>query len=272
MKRNFCREWQMLPALASVLLYSGAARAQDVHPEFTDNADSGFTVLSNATNVTHWGLGAGVGVESAPYKGYGTKFSPLPLLLFDDKWVHLLGTTLDLKVGTWSNVSIALRGKFAIGDGYKESDAPILNGMQKRNGAFWFGPSMEWRTAFGTLSGDFLTGGNKGQTANIDFGKSFDYGKFEFEPHAGVEWLSRKYVDYYYGVRPSEVRAGRQAYNGKSSVNMSLGMRVDYKFTPHQSVILDVGVSHLGNGITDSPLVGKRFVPEARFGYLYQFK
>jgi outer membrane protein len=53
---------------------------------------------------------------------------------------------------------------------------------------------------------------------------------------------------------------------------VSLGTKVDYRFTRHQLVFVDVGVTHLSSGITDSPLVGKRFVPEVRLGYLYQFK
>jgi MipA family protein len=270
-KKTFRREHRLLLVVASVVAHSGAAWADGVSAEPPGVDDSGFTVLNNATNVTHWGLGVGAGIEQAPYKGYGTKFTPIPLVLFDDKWVHLLGTTLDLKVGKWAGVSFALRGKFAIGDGYKQSDAPILNGMENRNGAFWYGPALAWNTAFGTLSGDFLAGGNKGETASLDFSKSFDYGSFSFAPHVGAEWLSNKYVDYYYGVRQSEVRAGRPAYTGKSTYDMSIGTRVDYKFTRHQRVILDVGVSHLGSGITNSPLVGKRYIPQARIGYLYQF-
>ena len=271
MRKTFRRKRQLLLAVASVCLYAGAARAQEASPEPPDTDGTGFTVLSHATNVTRWGLGVGAGVESSPYKGYGTKFSPIPLLFFDDKWVHALGTTIDLKIGTWRNVSVALRGKYALGDGYKQSDAPILNGMQDRNGAFWYGPALAWRTAWGTLSGDFLAGGNKGEQASIDFGKSFDYGNFSFEPHVGAKWLSSKYVDYYYGVRSSEVRGDRPLYTGRSTYDVSIGTRVDYKFTRHQSVIVDVGIEHLGSGITNSPLVGKRYIPQAKIGYLYQF-
>jgi outer membrane protein len=270
-KKTFRRRHQLLLAVASVFLYSGAVWADGGSPESSEAENAGFTVLSNATNVTRWGLGVGAGIEQSPYKNGKTRFSPVPLVFLDNKWVHAFGTTVDLKIGTWSNVSLALRGKFAIGDGYKQSDAPILNGMQDRNGAFWYGPALAWRTGFGTLSGDFLAGGNKGEMANIDFGKSFDYGNFSFEPHAGVEWLSSKYVDYYYGVRQSEVRAGRPAYTGKSTWDMSVGTRVDYRFTRHQGVIFDIGVSHLGSGITDSPLVGKRVIPQLKIGYLYQF-
>ena len=263
----------MLLTVASVMLHSGAVWAADgLTKDPSDTDDAGFTILSNATNVTHWGLGAGVGLEESPYKGYGSKVSPIPLIYFDDKWIHALGTTLDLKIGKWSSVLFTLRGQYALGDGYRGSDAPILNGMQNRNGAFWFGPALAWHTGYGTLSGDFLTGGNKGQKASIEFAKALEYGSFSVEPHVGAEWLSSKYVDYYYGVRSSEVRAGRPAYTGKAAYNVSLGTKVDYRFTPHQLVFFDVGVTHLSSGITDSPLVGKRFVPEVRLGYLYQFK
>lgn len=271
MKKTFCHGSQLALAVISACLCSGAAWADGASAEPPSVDDSGFTVLSHATNVTHWGLGAGAGIEQAPYKGYGTRFTPIPLIFFENKWVHAFGTTLDLKIGKWNNVSMSLRGKYALGDGYKQSDAPILNGMQNRNGAFWYGPALSWHTAFGTLSGDFLAGGNKGEMASIDLRKSFEYGQFSIEPHVGAEWLGSKYVDYYYGVRPSEVRAGRPAYSGKSTYDMSVGARVDYQFTRHQIVILDVGASHLGSGITDSPLVGKRFIPQARIGYLYQF-
>lgn len=258
-------------AVASACLYSGAASADGASADPPSVDDSGFTVLSHATNVTRWGLGAGAGIEASPYKGDGTRFTPIPLIFFENKWVHAFGTSVDLKIGKWNDVSVSLRGKYALGDGYKQSDAPILNGMQDRNGAFWYGPALSWRTAFGTLSGDFLVGGNKGERASIDFGKSFDYGRLSIEPHVGAEWLSNKYVDYYYGVRPSEVRAGRPAYSGKSTFDVSVGARVDYKFTRHQAMILDVGASRSGSGVTDSPLVGKRFTPQAKIGYLYQF-
>lgn len=272
MKITLRAERPLLLAIASLVLTSGTAWADGpIGAESSGANDSGLTILSNATNVTRWGLGAGVGIEEAPYKGYGAKTTPLPLFYFDDKWVHALGTTIDLKIGNWSGVSVALRGQYALGDGYKGSDAPILNGMEKRKGAFWYGPALAWHTAFGTLSTDYLLGGNKGERANIDFSKSFDLGRFSVTPHAGAEWLSNKYVDYYYGVRPSEAEAGRPAYNGTSTWNMTVGTRVDYHFTKQQQVLLDVGVSHLGSGITDSPIVGKRYVPEVRIGYLYHF-
>lgn len=272
MRKLLCRDHRFLLVIASVLVYSAAARAEGIVTDLSDSDDTGFTVLSNATNVTHWGLGAGVGYQQSPYKSYGPRFSPLPLFYFDDKWVHAAGTTIDFKVGKWSNVLFSLRGRYALGDGYKGSDASALNGMQTRNGAFWYGPALSWHTAYGTLSGEFLTGGNKGQKASVEFGKAFQFKNVSIEPHVGVDWLSHKYVDYYYGVRPNEVRAGRDQYTGRAAYNVSIGTKFDYQVTRHQLATLDLGVSHLGSGITDSPIIGKKFVPEVRLGYLYQFK
>ncbi|MGF6870889.1 MipA/OmpV family protein [Paraburkholderia sp. MM5477-R1] len=272
MKKTLRRKHPLLLAVTSAFLYSGAAWADGVSADPPEAEDSGFTVLSNATNVTHWGLGAAVGIESSPYRGDGSRVAAIPLISFDNKWVHAFGTTVDLKVGKWSDVTVTLRGKFDVFGGYKGSDASILSGMENRSGAFWYGPALAWKTAFGTLSGDYLLGGNKGETANLDFSKSFDLGNWSVEPHAGIEWLSSKYVNYYYGVRPSEVQAGRPEYTGKASYDMSIGTRVDYRFTRHQMVSFDLGVTHLGSGITDSPIVGKRYIPQVKLGYLYQFK
>lgn len=269
MKKALSRLQPLLFAATALCLHATQARADETTAPSTD--DSGFTILSNATNVTHWGLGVGAGVAPSQYSGDRTRYTPIPLIFFDDKWVHALGTTLDLKVGKWDGVSVTLRGKYALGDGYKGSDAPILNGMQNRHGAFWFGPAFAWDTGFGTLSGDVLTGGNKGQQAHLSFGKSFGFGRLSVEPHIGAEWLSHNYVDYYYGVRQSEATASRAAYTGTSTIDVELGTRVSYNFTAHQSATLDVGVTHLGGGITDSPIVGRKFVPRAIVGYLYRF-
>jgi len=271
-KKHFRREYRLLFAVASVLTYSGAASAEGPGANLPNTDTSGFAILSNATNVTHWGLGGGAAFEQSPYKGYGTHITPVPFFFFDDKWIHAIGTTLDLKVGNWGGVAFTLRGNYAIADGYKGSDAPILNGMQTRRAAFWLGPAFKWTTPYGDLSGDYLTGGNKGQKADIAFGKTLNYGNFSIEPHVGTTWLNGNYVDYYYGVRTSEARAGRPAYTGTSAYTETVGAKFDYRVTRNQLLSFDLGVAYLSSGITDSPIVGRRFIPEAKVAYLYQFK
>ena len=269
--RFFCptREWLFF--IAAFCLYSADSLADD-HSVAAGPGNNGFTLTSDAPNITQWGLGAGVAYEESPYKGDGSQFSPIPVVYFEDKWIRFLGTTLDIKAGQWDGFQLSLRGRYALGEGYKGSDAPILNDMQTRDGAVWLGPAMAWDTEYGRLSGDFLTAGNKGLKAHLEFGKSFGFGQFSVEPHIGAEWLNSDNVDYYYGVRQSEARPGRSQYNGKSTYNVSAGARVDYQLSPRQRISLDMGVTRLGSGITDSPLVGRTYTPQARLGYLYQFR
>jgi MipA family protein len=125
----FMRGRRSQVVIAAVILHSSFVRAEEPNATPFSDDDTGFALLSNATNVTKWGLGVGAGVEQSPYRGDGAKFSPIPIVYFDDKWVHFAGTTLDLKIGNWSSVLFSLRGTHAIEEGYKGSDVTALNGM-----------------------------------------------------------------------------------------------------------------------------------------------
>jgi len=262
-------EFSLRLLAATLFLQAGTVWADD--SSTNPNSNDGLTVLSNATNTTHWGIGAGVAYQASPYLGYDAKYTPIPFFTFDDKWVHAAGTTVDLKVGQWDNLALTLRGTYALGDGYKASDSPIFNGMPTREAGFWFGPALAWHTPYGVVSGDIMSSGNKGQRADIDFGKQFQYGSLTIEPHVGAEWLNSKDVDYYYGVPTADARVGRNAYAGEASYIESAGARFNYHFERNQMVSVDISAAHLGSGITDSPLVGRKIVPQANLGYLYQF-
>jgi len=122
------RRNQLLLTVASVMLHSGAVWAADgphkrsVRYRTTRDSQSS----ANATNVTHWGLGAGVGLEESPYKGYGSKVSPIPLIYFDDKWIHAPATTLDLEKGKVEQRAVITRGQLRELVRVQGSDAPIL--------------------------------------------------------------------------------------------------------------------------------------------------
>jgi len=264
--------------LAALLLHTGLVWADGANatttaaPANVANNTLTFPALSASTaDTTHWGIGVGAAYHTSPYLGYDAKYSPIPLISFDNQWVHVLGATVDLKVAQWNNVMLTLRGTYALGDGYKGSDSPIFNGMPTRDPAFWFGPALAWHSAYGVLSGDVLTSGNKGQRADISFSKPFQYGNLTFAPHVGTAWLSDKYVGYYYGVPSSLAQPGRNAYAGKSAYEQSVGTRFDYHFAAHQLVTLDLTATYLSSGITDSPLIGKKISRQANLGYLYQF-
>lgn len=242
-----------------------AVHAQEISGD-TDVASAGKKVEST------WGLGLGVGVQQSPYRGYGNKTAALPIILYNSEHFRVFGTTADFKLGTVSQFDFSLRAKYS-NEGYKSGDSSTLNGMDERKDGFWLGGAVAWHTPFAKLSLEWLkaAGNSDGQTIKLGAEHGFTLGRIKLTPHMGVAWMNNDTVNYYYGVKPSEVTSKRTAYTGKSTTNTSVGLRTDYGLTASQSVFLDLSVTHYGSGITDSPLVDRSTSAGARLGYLYKF-
>lgn len=221
-----------------------------------------------------WGLGIGAGVERQPYTGIDNNKRLLPLLTYDSEYFRFAGLTADWKFARTERFAFALRGKYALGDGYEADDAPVLAGMDKRKAGFWVGGAATWNADVAKLSLELLgdvSGHSKGTQARLGIERSFTSGRFVFTPRASVLWADKQYVDYYYGVTGAEATASRAAYEGKSTVNVQAGLRTAYVLDPRQSLFLDVSATALGKEIKDSPLVDKKTVPAVAIGYLYRF-
>lgn len=202
-------------------------------------------------SLTHWGLGLGVGTQPRPYTGIGTKTQVLPLLFFENRYVRFLGLGGDIKSPGGGPLSFAFRVRYA-NDGYRESDAPILSGMDKRKGALLAGGTVAWRSGLGVRSAEALgdvSGASDGTQFKLGYDKPLRLGMFSVTPHIAAVWLDRKTVDYYCGVTASEARTGRAQYDGRSTVNTELGVRNGFPVARDQLVTLDVGATLYGNGI-----------------------
>ncbi|MEO6920341.1 MAG: MipA/OmpV family protein [Collimonas sp.] len=238
------------------------------------HADSGEQEDPHAADSSQWGLGLGVGTAQRPYTGVSRRTTFLPIVMYESKWLHFFGNSLDLKLPSIDNFEFSLRAKYALNDGYKSSDAPILNGMQERKGSFWIGGAASWDNPYAKLSLELLTdasGKSKGNTLKLGAEHTFSYQKFRFTPHAGATWMDSKYVDYYYGVQTAEATATRAAYAGKSTANLEAGIRTDYALTRNQLIMIDISDTRYGTGITDSPLVDKSSSVAAHVAYVYKF-
>jgi outer membrane protein len=229
---------------------------------------------------TSWSLGLGGVSWQKPYTGIDRENKALPLIQFENKYVRILGPNIGLKLPSL-DISDSQKLKFSIvakydGSGYEADDAPILAGMAEREGGFWAGAKMEWRNDLMDVSAEWLSdvsGYSKGQLFNLGLERTWRFGKHVMlTPRVGASWQDEKYVDYYFGVRNSEVRIGRPAYVGKSGVSTKAGMRGVYMFDKRHSLLLDVEVTGLATEIKDSPLVDRSTDNRVFFGYLYRFR
>ena len=222
---------------------------------------------------SQWGLGLAVGVSQRPYRDADNQTRALPLLTYENRWVHVGGPGVDLKLPSAGPVSFALRARYAF-DGYEQDDAPILNGMTERKDSIWLGGAAKWHNALADVSAEWLgdvSSHSKGQQFKLQLDRGFRAGAFEFTPRVAAIWLDRRYVDYYYGVTAPEAAGNRPFYEGAATVNAEVGLRTVYGLAPRHALSLDVGTTRLGTGIKDSPLVERRNVSRVFFGYVHRF-
>ena len=226
----------------------------------------------SADQSAQWGIGAGVSVDRKPYRGADADVTPLPLLMYESRWLSVFGPSVALKLPPAGPVSFRLKAQYS-GEGYDSGDSDDLRFMHERKGGFWLGASATWHTDFANLTAEYLAaaGRSDGQRFKLQVDRAFRQGAFEFTPRLAAKWADDKYVNYYYGVRRDEVIFNRPFYQGKSSVNVELGLRVNYALASNQTVFVDMSAATLGSGIKDSPIVGRSTEAAVRFGYLYRF-
>jgi len=220
-----------------------------------------------------WGLGVGVAAIEKPYRDFDTETVGLPVVSFENKWISTSIPTFDVKLYSGHTLSFRLRARYA-GDGYEADDSPFLAGMDERKASLWAGAAVVWKPGFATITGEFVgdaMGKSKGTRVRLQVDRRFAAGRFGFTPRLAAEWVDDKYVDYYYGVRQSEVTATRAYYAGEATTNIHAGLRVDYTPTRHHTVFVDLGASRFGSTVKDSPLVDKPNQTLIGLGYVYRF-
>lgn len=242
-------------------------------------ADDADVKPGEPTSGSTWGLGVAAISTQKAYAGIDRDNRALPLVYFENRWVRVFGPRVEFKlpsvdVGSSQKIDFSLVARYDE-NGYEPDDAPILSGMEERKSGFWAGGKVTWRNSVADLSAEVLadaSGHSKGQRATLQLERTFRFGDHVMlAPRLGASWLSKKYVDYYYGVRDNEVRADRSAYVGESTVNAELGARATYRFNASHAMFVDVGVTSLGNEIKNSPLVDRSTENRVSVGYLYRF-
>lgn len=222
--------------------------------------------------TSQWGLGIGAMYDRKAYRDFDNKVQGLPLLMYENRYISFFGTTLDAKLPAAGPISFRLRAKYS-GAGYEAKDSPFLSGMAERKGGVWLGGAAIWHGSIVNASAEALsaTGDAEGKSFKFELDRSFQSGALTVTPRISATWYDSKYVDYYYGVRANEVRAGRAGYTGDSTANAEVGLRFGYAIRARHNVFVDVSATKLGSAIKDSSLVEKSNESSVKFGYLYAF-
>ncbi len=221
--------------------------------------------------ATTFHIGGGAFVQTQPYKGVDTKIYPAPVVAYEGEHLYVRSAIVGYRVISYKGLMIGPQVQPRV-QGYNEDDSRFLEGMGDRNWSVDGGVNIEAVTPVGLLGVSIMTdllGRNRGQEIEFRNLIMFPLFGFQFIPSGGVRWQSENLVNYYYGVKPSEARPGRPAYEGEPAFDPFLRLVIRRKLTEHWSVFSDMRCEWLASEITNSPIVDKNYQASVTAGVLY---
>ena len=219
-------------------------------------------------------LGGGVLVTQSPYEGIDDSIYAVPIISMETKQFFIDVMTFGYYFNSKEDpVRVGIIGapRFqGYEDGQGESD--LLNGMEDRDWAFDGGLRMKWENDLVDVHMDAVTdlsGKHEGQELRLGLSKQLFDGFLT--PRATVGWKSEQLVDYYYGVRPGEARAGRAEYEPDAAMEYTAGLTIGVPLGDVWALVGDVQCNFLTDEITDSPIVDEDTLMSYTLGAVYRF-
>lgn len=218
-------------------------------------------------------VGAGAIVSSKPYKGVDSKIYPVPMFGYEGERLYLRGVGGGYRLfrkGGWS-LGPVLQPRF---DGYEADDSHELAGMDDRDLTVEGGVGMNWMMDWGLIGVSAVTdllGKHDGQEIELSYTALFPYGDFTFIPSVGLRYKTDNLVDYYFGVKADEERAGRSAYEADEAIDPFVRLAVRRELVGRWSLLGAVQYEWFDSEIEDSPIVDKGYDISLVAGVLYSW-
>lgn len=223
-----------------------------------------------------WTVGAGAVASTTFYKGADDKVSALPILSFDSERLHIGAEGIQVTAATFGDV-LSLKAMAGYQEKpFKQKDSPMLRGLHSRKASIDGGVGVDFAARVGTISLAYMTSLNDaytGGSVDLSYNWEMERDRWRLGAGAGLTWQSADLVEYYVGVRSSEARADRRAYDPKSAILPHVSLSAGYALTDSKAWWLNTAVTltSLPKEYTDSPLVDGDTVFSGVMGVSYTF-
>ena len=155
--------------------------------------------------------------------------------------------------------------------GFNSSDGPQLAGMTARKSSIETGLSIDYGSDSAGLSLGYLhdiTGASDGGLVRLlGFTRMQITSRFGVEAFVGLEQLSSRVANYYYGVRSNEATATRPFYEPGTATDLNAGFHFNYDFGQKSTILFGYETTRLGDSLANSPIAERRLANLIYFGY-----
>ncbi len=217
-------------------------------------------------------LGAGVLMDSrySGAAGYQTFPVPLASLEFGDVgYIDYWQAGLYFLSNQQKTLGLAIVATPRLG--FNASDGSRLAGMMTRKSSIESGLSIDYGSDNTGVSLGYLhdiTGASDGGLVRL-----LVFKRMELMDHVGVdafvglERLSAKVADYYYGVGSNEATTARPFYQPGAASDVNAGLHFNYDFGRKSTLLFGYEVTRLGGALANSPIVERSVTNLFYFGY-----
>lgn len=231
---------------------------------------------ARAAAEDEFAIGLGANMAVTPYKHYDTQYTPFPLVSYEGEYAYVRGYTAGLKLINFEFL------EFSTFVGYddtnfdpSDSSDKRLRKLSSRHSSATAGLEVRLLTPYGMLHASAardVLGNSNGLSGAVGYMQSLEYGDIELIPATGLQWSSRKYNDYYYGVSGRESqKSGLEPYNANSGLSPYVGLTADYALTDAWEVFCGGQLVFLNSAVKDSPMVDRTNTYNLTAGFSYTF-
>lgn len=227
-------------------------------------------------SAEQWSVGIGRFSSSSPYQGEPTnEISVLPIVTYEtDKLsIDLVnGISYDFIKTDSITSSMLATPRW---QSYDPKNNEKLSGLTKRDHTMDIGVSVQFETDAGVGEFKILSDAlsvHSGSEVSAKWSLPLSYeNKWLASPYIGTKWQSKGLLSYYYGVKPEEVQAERQAYSLDNASSWFSGLDLQYALTPKIVILGNANFSAYPENVKSSPIVETDNTLSGFFGVLYLF-
>lgn len=152
-----------------------------------------------------------------------------------------------------------------------EGEPYRTHGMEERKKSFHLGGGIRLFDIEALYYQD-VQSRSRGKVFKIYYAPEFKFNNYTFSPRPYAQFWDRKYVDYFFGVRDSEVdlAIGRSAYSGERTTNYGFMLRQVWD-VQRIKYILSTGYKFYGSRVFNSPTAVKKEEQRILLGIMYKF-
>jgi outer membrane protein len=197
----------------------------------------------------------------------------LPYAYFDYGRLFARIDTFGVKTVKIGYGYLELAGRVEL-DGFK-TNTPGLQGLHGRKNSLPLGIGTMQETPVGALFVNAFhdVSPSSGNLFDATYIASFTMQRITVYPQAGVEYLSKRYVDYYYGVLPQEANGSRYGrYQPGGALNPFVAAMLEIKIAADWNLNVFARHKWLAGAIHNSPIAGSKGMDTVFASLAYRFK